>query len=226
MDIFGRAFKNKGIEAMIQRLFLVILCAVLGACASAAIQQVSLISPQSPRQLPRQIFVRPLAYYEPNVEVDRSGRKLSTFQFEFQEKFTRHLVQRLPGRVAPATAVAATAPLPRGNYWEISGQIDQVTQGSRLLRSLGGAPWGASELEVSLIVSDLSGPSPRPFLRIKTEAGSHVSLPLLGARDGLTFDVIRTSREVVAALSEYLYQRGLIPYEAAASPKRSSPRSL
>ncbi|MEX1118400.1 MAG: hypothetical protein WEB60_06350, partial [Terrimicrobiaceae bacterium] len=79
------------------------------------------------------------------------------------------------------------------------------------------------------------------FLIVETTGGSNVSpgalgtagffvsgvtaLPSLGnllegTRTGVTFDTIRTSKEISATLSEYLYLKKAIPYEDALSPKR------
>ena len=41
-----------------------------------------------------------------------------------------------------------------------------------------------------------------------------------GARSGITFDTVRTTREINSTLSQYLYQRGVIPYKKASRPKR------
>ena len=97
-------------------------------------------------------------------------------------------------------------------------------------------------MDTTVVVSDLSGPHPKPFLRIVTTGGSNISPGVLGVasffvsgptaltslfnavdgiRSGITFDTIRTTREINAALSEYLYQRGAIPYKKATGPKRS-----
>jgi hypothetical protein len=106
-----------------------------------------------------------------------------------------------------------------------------------------GFGWGATKLETSILVTDLSGPQPRSFLLIETSGGSN-ALPgvvsttgvavggvasvagggalLNSTRSGLTFDAQRTAEEVSAALSEYLYQQGAIPYEQAIAPKRST----
>ncbi len=40
-----------------------------------------------------------------------------------------------------------------------------------------------------------------------------------GTRSGLTFDTIRTAREVAAALSEFLYERGALPPEKPVRPR-------
>ena len=96
-------------------------------------------------------------------------------------------------------------------------------------------------MDTTTVVYDLSGPYPKPFLRIVTTGGSNISPgiggvatiflsgPMAltnlfnvvdGARSGITFDTVRTTREVNAVLSEFLYQRGAIPHRKEAGPKR------
>ncbi len=110
---------------MMSRLILTGLSLAFCSCASVGVRSTQLVSETPPRKVPAAIFVKPFAYYEPNVAVDRSGTKLSDFQYEFQEKFTRFLTSRLSDGIAPASAMAATAPPRRGNYWLVTGQFDR-----------------------------------------------------------------------------------------------------
>lgn len=208
---------------MMSRLIFAGISLALCSCASVGVRSARQVSEMPPRKVPSAIFVKPLAYYDPNVAVDRSGTKLSGFQYEYQEKFTRFLTSRLSDGIAPASAMAATAPPRRGNYWLITGQFDRVVQGSRFLRSVIGFGLGGTKLDTTVVVSDMSGPTPRPFLVIRTSGGSNAVPLLLGfPRSGLTFDAQRTAREVTAAISEFLYQQGAVPYEYAVAPRRLS----
>ncbi len=192
-------------------------------------------------RLPKAIFVRPFTFTEESLRVDRQGADLESVKFKIREHMTKNLVRRLPRYVAPAKAVSANAPLPRGNYWEIRGNFDRVSQGSRFLRSVVGFGAGGTRMDTTVVIYDLSRSRPKPFLRISTTGGSNISPGVLGTatyfisgptaltslfnaveavRSGITFDTIRTTRELNAALSEYLYQRGVIPYEEAVGPKR------
>jgi hypothetical protein len=191
--------------------------------------------------LPEKVFVAPFSFNSQEIRVDRSGAALENFQFNLRELMTRNLVRRLPKYVAPAKAVAANAPLPRGNYWLIRGNFDRIRQGSRLLRSVVGLGAGATRMDTTVVLYDLSGRYPRPFLRIVTTGGSNISPGIAGVatffvsgptalgnlfnmvdgvRSGISFDTVRTTREVNAALSEYLYQRGAIAHKKAFGPKR------
>ena len=211
------------------------------SCASVSVRDISRLDPNPPARLPAKVYVAPFSFQEAGLRVDRAGADLENFKFSLRELMTRNLVRRLPKYVAPAEAVAVNAPLPRGNYWLIRGKFDKVYQGSRILRSVVGLGAGATLMETTVVVYDLSGPEPMPFLRIVTTGGSNISPGISGVatffvsgpmaftslfnvvdgvRSGITFDTIRTTREVNAVLSEYLYQRGAIPYSKAAGPKR------
>lgn len=214
---------------------------LLASCASVSVKDVVRLEPDPPSRLPAKVFVAPFTFSPDEVRVDRTGADLENFKFNLRELMTRHLVLRLPKYVAPAEAVAENAPLPRGNYWLVRGNFDRVYQGSRLLRSVIGLGAGATRMETTVVLYDLSGRHPRPFLKITTTGGSNISpgvggvatffisgptaLTSLfnvvdGIRSGITFDTVRTTREVNAAMSEFLYQRGAIPYSKAAGPKR------
>jgi hypothetical protein len=219
----------------------VVSAVLLSSCASVSVKEVARIGREPKKPVPGKVFVAPFHFNERELRVDRSGADLKNFQYNLRELMTRNLVRRLPKYVAPAAAVAETAPLPRGNYWLISGNFDRIFQGSRILRSVIGLGVGATRMDATIVVSDLSGRRPVPFLRIVTTGGSNISPgiggiatfffsgPMAlanifnvvdGVRSGVTFDTIRTSREVNAVLSEYLYHRGAIPYEKAIGPKR------
>ncbi|MEI6493707.1 MAG: DUF4410 domain-containing protein [Verrucomicrobiota bacterium] len=219
----------------------ILFACLISSCASVSVKDVNRLSPNPPSRLPEKVFVAPFSFNDTALRVDRSGANLEEFKFNLRELMTRNLVRRLPKYVAPAEAVAANAPLRQGNYWLIRGNFDRVSQGSRLLRSVVGLGAGATRMDTSVVVYDLSGPQPAPFLRIATTGGSNISPGIGGVatfflsgptalmnlfnmvdgvRSGVTFDTIRTTREVNAALSEYLYQRGAIPYEKASGPKR------
>jgi hypothetical protein len=223
------------------RLFVSLLALSLCSCASVSVRKTERLTEKAPVRVPEKIFVRPFEFYEPALRVDRSGEGLEWLKNDLREKFTRHLVRRLKRHIAPAAAVAATAPLPTGNYWLIEGRFDRVNQGSRMLRSVVGFGFGGTKLETSIVVSDLSGKKPRPFLLIQTTGGSNASPGAIGTvgyfasgvtalgsagnlvegvRSGLTFDTIRTTKEATAAVSEYLSRQGAIPQKKALGPKR------
>lgn len=228
---------------LVRFLFLLPVCAFLCSCASVSVRETEHVKGHVARRVPEKILIKPFEYHDEaqTVRVDRGGDALETFKFEQQEKLTRHLVRRLKKNVAPAVPIASKAPLPKGNYWLIEGRFDRINQGSRLMRSVIGLGSGGTKLETTVMVYDLSKGKPRPFLRLTTTGGSNISPGVIGVatfpfsgpsallnagnvlegvRSGVTFDTIRTSREITAALSEYLYQQNAIEEDDALSPKR------
>jgi hypothetical protein len=218
-----------------------LLCVLLCSCASVSVKKIELRTARPPTKAPARILVKPPTFYDPGLRVDRSGSKLEAFKYELQEKFTRNLVRRLSKHVSPAQAVAATAPLPRGNYWLITGRFDRINQGSRLLRSILGFGAGGTRLDMSVVVYDLSKTTPRSILLIETTGGSNATPGAIGTaayfvtgvaalfstgnllegvRSGLTFDTLRTAREIAASLSEFLFDRGALSPEMAIRPRR------
>lgn len=234
---FMRCLLSHGIRMSVA----VLACCLLASCASVSVKDSTRLSPHPPARRPTKVLVAPFTFTSPEIRVDRQGADLENFKFNLRELMTRNLVRRLPKYVAPAEAIAGNAPLPRGNIWLIRGNFDKVYQGSRLLRSVVGLGAGATLMDTTVIVYDLSGPRPQPFLRIVTTGGSNISPGISGVatffisgpmaltslfnvvdgiRSGITFDASRTSREINATLSEFLYQQGAIPYSKAAGPKR------
>ena len=227
------------------RSLFLFLCSLLCSCASVSVKKIELLTNRPPNKAPAKIFVRPATFYEPGVRVDRAGAPLASFKYELGEKFTRNLVKLLSKHVAPATAVAATAPLPRGNYWLITTRFDKVNQGSRLLRSVVGFGAGGTKLETSALVYDLSKPMQRAILLIQTTGGSNVTPGVIGTaayfvtgvtalfsagnllegvRSGVTFDVIRTTRQIAGSLSEFLHDRERCPKTRFFAPSASEAR--
>ncbi len=216
-----------------------LLCASFCSCASVSVRKVERLADKGPKTVPEKILVRPFTFHDPAVSVDRSGGRLEKFKYDLQEKFTRNLVKRLSKYVAPGGAIAATAPLPRGNYWLIEGRFDRINQGSRFLRSVVGFGMGGTKLDTSVVLFDLSGKKPKPFLLIETTGGSNAAPGAIGTaayfmsgvtalgsaanllegvRSGVTFDTVRTTREVSAAVADYLREEGALPEKPA--PKR------
>ena len=100
-----------------------------------------------------------------------------------------------------------------------------MNQGSRALRAFVGFGAGRTKLETIVHVYDLqAGYSGMPFMSFTTSGGSGampgalasigpigaVVKGVAGAAKGLTQDTARTSREITAQLSEYMYRSGWI----------------
>lgn len=226
-------------ECPMGRLPLLFLCLILCSCASVSVRKVQRLTKNTPSRLPEKIYVHPFAFYDPALRVDRDGERLERFKHDMQERFNRELVKRLKKSVAPAEIVIVDAPLPRGNYWLIEGRFDRVYQGSRFLRAVVGFGTGGTKLDTSVLVKDLSGKKPKPFLLIETTGGSNISPGVLGTatyfvsgitalgnianivegvRTGISFDMVRTTREVTATMATYLKEEGALP-ENTPAPK-------
>lgn len=232
--------RTKALKLMSVRIILLFALILLGGCASVSVKTTRDLAKGREIVLPRKILVRPFEFWEPGLRVDRSGADLEHFKYALREDFTRDLVERLDKYVAPTEAIAATAPLPRGDYWLVTGRFDRVSQGSRALRAIFGFGLGGTKFECSVVIYDLKAQHPRPVLLIETTGGSNAApgaIPtvgyffsgvtslgsifnlLEGSRSGVSFDRVRTTRVVTSATSEHLYDRGAIP-ETDLKPKR------
>lgn len=233
-------FQTKSSQCVWSRLGLLIPLLLLGACASVSVKKTKDLALDRKIVQPEKILVQPFEFWEPGLRVDRSGADLALFKYDLQEEFTQDLVERLNKHVAPTEAIAATAPLPRGNYWLITGRFDRVYQGSRFLRSVFGLGLGGTKFECSVVIYDLRTRHRRAVLLIETTGGSNAApgaiptvayfvsgvtslgsvLNLLeGVRSGVSYDRTRTTRVITSATSEHLYQRGAIP-KTDLKPKR------
>jgi hypothetical protein len=222
-------------------LLFVALAGLLSSCASVSVKRSETVSKTPPRSKPDKIFVKPYTFNEARLRVDRSGAALETFKADASERMARTLVQRLSKHVAPSEVVSQNAPLPKGNFWLVTGRIDRIYQGSRLARSVIGYGIGGTKFETTSVIYDLSVRPPKPFLVIETTGGSNAAPGAIGSvgffvsgvtslaaignllegvRTGVTFDTIRTSKEISATVSEYLYAKRAIPHEVALAPKR------
>jgi hypothetical protein len=239
MDTNAALREQRGKSMPIRLSLLLLGCVTLCSCASVSVRKLERLNGNGPKTAPEKILVRPFTFHEPSLRVDRSGERLERFKYDLQERFTRNLVKRLPKYIAPAEPVAATAPLPRGNYWLIEGRFERINQGSRLLRALVGFGVGGTKMDTTVLVYDLSGRKPKPFLLIETTGGSNASPGAIGTaayfvsgvtalgsaanllegvRSGVTFDAARTSREVAASVGYYAREEQGLPQTAP--PKR------
>jgi hypothetical protein len=135
---------------------------------------------------------------------------------------------RITKRIGPAQAIPRTAAVPEARAWLVTGRFVRVNQGSRALRTAVGFGLGGTKLETEVSIYDLSTRPAREILRFVTTGGSNampgvapgavfpnlwlLSLDtLVKMGPGLSSDMIRTSREIVAVLSECMAQEGFLP---------------
>jgi hypothetical protein len=170
--------------------------------------------------------------------VDREGAELTEFKIDLQKMMLAGITTDLSKRLIPAEAAGDRHFSHPEAAWLIRGQFVRVNQGSRLLRGTVGFGAGATKLETQVQVYDLSTGSDQPFLTFSTTGGSNAEpgiIPSLatdplsliitaagGAGNiahGVTEDTNRTSREITATLSDYMYRSGWIPEDKWIQPK-------
>ncbi len=218
---------------MVKSLFSAALCAGLCSCASVTVQNVIPLSQPPPAAKPQKIFVQPFDFDEGTVRVNREGQELTDFKTALQQEMAENLVERLRKYVANAEALPATAGVPLGDYWLVTGKFTRVNQGSRFLRSAFGFGSGGTKMELTVTLSDLSAETPRPLVMIQTTGGSNampgaimgvISWPMIlnggeGIMSGVTGDCRRSSREITAAVAEYCRKNNLFVAGDAPKPK-------
>lgn len=229
---------------ILQLIPLLGLSLLLGSCASVTALPTEAEPPNPTSELPDRVYVRDFAVPAENLRVDREGKRLIAFQDDIADKLTATLVKQLDRSFAPAEVLPADAEVPHENAWLIVGEIDQMNQGSRALRTAIGFGAGGTKVITTAAVHDLSTSPPTPILSIRTIGGSNATpgtvanispLTILGpiglgigtvavgawirAFPGLTDDLRRTAREITATLSAYSAEEGLIPAEDALAPK-------
>ena len=226
---------------LIARLILFVISACLAACASVSVENIRQPDADGPNIAPEEILIRPFALNEDGLRVDRKGKSFDSFRTDLQSRMNRHLIKNLRTHVAPARIISDEDGLPEGNYWLITGCFARINQGSRLLRSTLGLGAGGTKMETIVVVQDLSGRMPKRFLSFETTGGSNISqgvggivtLPVSGPmaltslfnavdgiRSGISFDTMRTAREIAAVLSEYLHERDALGSKTPLRPKR------
>jgi len=224
--------------AMIPRFLLRVftvagVAAALSSCASVSVTNVITLENQPPTHLPRGIYVRPFQFDEGTVRVDRQGEKLNEFEKELQDKMATEMVARFRKFLAPSDVLPESAHVPAGNYWVVTGRFTRINQGSRALRGTVGFGAGGTKLDVSTTVSDHTSGQARQFVLIQTTGGSNampgaimgiIAWPMIlngaqGLMAGVTADARRTSKEISAALADYLRKRGVQVSPDAPKPK-------
>ncbi len=201
--------------------FVLLLLIPIG-CASVSVQKGT----ESPvLEKPQKIYIQDFAVANGKWNVDREGEELADFKKKLTEKLTEDVLVRASKNLAPASRDDHSAPFPPQNAWLITGRFTRVNQGSRLLRAAIGLGAGGTKVETEVAVYDLrAGQTDQPFLTFSTTGGSGSAQAAAilggpigaapnavgGATVGLTDDLRRTSREITAALSEYMFARGWI----------------
>jgi hypothetical protein len=152
------------------------------------------------------------------------------------------LVTDLSHRLVPAVPTNKDWGFQPENAWLIRGEFTKVNQGSRLLRGAIGFGAGGTKMETNVYVYDLNQNTNTPFLTFSTTGGSgaepgaitavatdpvEIAIQMAaggagGIAHGLTEDTARTTREITAELSDYMYRSGWISQDKWIKPKKLS----
>lgn len=191
-------------------------------CASVSVQRGT---ESQVLEKPQKIYVQDFDVKDGKWNVDREGQELSDFKKKTSAALAEEIRIRTNKHLVASVKDDKAVTLPPQKAWLITGRFTRVNQGSRFLRAAIGFGSGGTKLETEVAVYDLSNGMPsQPFLTFSTTGGSGaepgaitgvnpvgVGLSALGhSFPGLTNDINRTSREITAALSDYMYARGWV----------------
>ncbi|MFI0347939.1 MAG: DUF4410 domain-containing protein [Chthoniobacterales bacterium] len=224
--------------------FLLIAALLIQGCASVSIKNTT-YGDASPKHLPERIYVRKFVAPKLSFHVNRKGKAFNALVEKERLSLASDLLIRLTKHIAPAFPLGDSQEPPVGNYWLITGKFNIVDEGNLLLRACIGFGLGKTTMETQVKITDLSEKSASPFLTIGTTGGSGIApgaatafIPITGVfilsnsllnaggsvggalGTGISSDSRRTAREIVAALSYYAAQHGMINPTRALHPKR------
>jgi hypothetical protein len=207
----------------------------LVSCASISVDNAN----ESVRQnKPAMVYVMNFSTEHADFEVDRTGAELADFKSNLRLMLRTGLVREITDKLVLAVAETKLDKNRAENAWLIRGDFITVKQGSRFLRSAIGFGAGGTKLETRVWVYDLAENPDTPFLTFTTTGGSNAEPGAIfalttdplelaiggvsGAAHGLSEDTARTSREITAELSDYMYRRGWIPEDQHIEPKHAT----
>lgn len=217
-------------------LLLALLAATLfTGCASVSVDRVHRLEKKV--SAPSVIHVQEFSTPRDVFRVDRNTRNARKFREDMARQLAKATAERVKKRLVPSAALARAAAIPDGHAWLVTGRFVRVNQGSRALRTAVGFGLGGTKLETEVVVYEIHGRARQEILRFRTTGGSNAGpgvapgliMPnmwllsldvLMKMGPGLSNDVIRTSREIVAVLSEYMAREGFIPPEKVYRAKK------
>jgi hypothetical protein len=216
------------------------LLLALVSCASVSVQKNA---ERATPQMPQKIYITLFDTGPGKFKVDRDGAELVAFKQNLQVMMQTGLVTDLSHRLILAVPANAGQGFKPENAWLIRGEFTKVNQGSRLLRGAIGFGAGGTKMETNVDVYDLNQSTETPFLTFSTTGGSgaepgaitavatdplEIAIQMAaggagGIAHGLTEDTERTTREITAELSDYMYRSGWISKDKWIAPKTLSP---
>ena len=208
----------------------------LASCASVSVEKGT---EQATPRMPQKVYVALFDASHAPFKVDREGQELVRFKQNLQVMLQAGMTTDLSRRLIHAVPANKDTGFRPENAWLIRGEFTKVNQGSRLLRGAIGFGAGGTKLETKVYVYNLNQSDTVPFLTFATTGGSGAEPgaitaiatdPLTivieaaaggagGIAHGLTEDSARTSREITAELSDYMYRSGWIPKDKWITPK-------
>jgi len=215
---------------------LMVLTFILTGCASISVQPGH---NETTELAPKKVYVEAFDTAKGDFRVDRDGDELAAFKKDLQHMMSAGISYDLTKRLIPATVVEGQPKFPHQQAWVIKGEFVRVEQGSRLLRGAVGFGLGATKLVCKVTVDNLADTRPGPFLSFTTTGGSNAEPGAITSfatdpltiiiqaaagsagniAHGITEDTERTSREITATLSDYMYQHGWISKDKWVKPK-------
>ena len=215
---------------------LMVLALVLTGCASISVQPGH---NETTELAPKKVYVEAFDTTKGDFRVDRDGEELAAFKKDLQHMMSAGISYDLTKRLIPTTVVEGQPKFPHQQAWVIKGEFVRVEQGSRLLRGAVGFGLGGTKLVCKVTVDNLADTRPGPFLSFTTTGGSNAEpgaitsfatdpLTIIiqaaagsvgNVAHGITEDTERTSREITATLSDYMYQHGWISKDKWVKPK-------
>jgi hypothetical protein len=206
-------------------IFVVLLVLSFSGCASVSVVDQRDYLVDAP---PSQIFVAPFVFRGSEFHVNRSGEEFQsfckTFQRMFQSYLVRSFVQGNRGELS-VRAINGLTPFPPSS-WVVEGEFLRVCEGSRAARASIGLGIGASQLQTYVRVYAVGLNGKRVLVTSfwttggsNSEPGGAYYFPFTTPRmlhaafsTGLSYDSLRTAKQVAAAVLERAEGLGGGPY--------------
>jgi hypothetical protein len=216
------------------------LVLTLTGCASISVEQRSVSNTD---RKPKKIYVADFSTAKGEFNVDREGKELAEFKKNLRSMMLAGITYDLTKRLVPAVTAAKKPLDDHEDAWLLCGQFVKVNQGSRALRGIVGFGAGGTKMICEVQVYELAGDVTKPFLTFTTTGGSNAepgavtaiaTTPLMiaiqaaassagGLAHGISEDTARTTREITAELSDYMYKRHWITEDQWIKPKSYTP---
>lgn len=186
---------------------------------------------------PRMVFVSPFTVGASSLQLgERTPTQKAALSREISATLARRTASEVRRYAAPASVLSAGRN-PGVGTWHIRGEILEVDQGSRALRTGVGLGMGRTTFRTRVTVSEIRPDGPRTILTFRTtgvsglEPGAALGVVggagvaqvaaggLLAGMAGVSTDIDRTAYEIAAVISAYLARQGLLsPSRAALTP--------